>query len=204
MRLGRPFHPTATLAVLLCAGIAYHNGAIGPVVLMAADKPTEAARHASGKSDARGVAAGLPEFPKDVSPFLNTYCVSCHGPTKSKGKITLHDINGDLAAGRDLVRWEKVLQELRSGEMPPEDKEQPKDATRQAFIAWIESGIRTFASSPDLAPAVPTARRLTNFEYQNTMRDLLGFEWKLLNGLPEDPEKQYRFNNTSRVLVDRP
>ena len=142
--------------------------------------------------------------PSIIGKVFEANCVSCHGPKKSKGKITLHDLDGGLAGGRDLVRWEKILKELRSGEMPPEDEEQPDDADRKAVIAWIETGIRQFASSPDLEAAVPTARRLTNFEYENTMRDLLGFDWKLSGGLPVDPEKSYRFNNTAEFMLIGP
>ncbi|MCE9518236.1 MAG: DUF1592 domain-containing protein [Verrucomicrobia bacterium] len=142
--------------------------------------------------------------PANIGILLETHCVSCHGPKKSKGKITLHDLDGGLAAGRDLARWEKILKELRSGEMPPEDEKQPTDAERKALIAWIEAGMRNFASTAVKTDTAPTARRLTNFEYQNTMRDLLGFELKLSDNLPEDPVKPYRFNNTADFMLIGP
>lgn len=129
------------------------------------------------------------------------YCVSCHGPTESKGKITLHDLDGGQLAGHAMERLEKILKELKSGEMPPEDEEQPEDADRNAVIAWIKSGMRTSSSSVGEAATAPTARRLTNFEYQNTMRDLIGFELKFINNLPQDPVKPYRFNNTAEFML---
>jgi len=151
-----------------------------------------------------GAPANVTAVPANIGKVFEAHCISCHGPKKSKGKITLHNIDGGLAAGRDLASWEKVLKELRSGEMPPEDEKQPVDADRKAVIAWIEAGIRKFASSPDSAATVPTTRRLTNFEYQNTMRDLLGFDLKLASGLPEDPVKPYRFNNTAEFMLIGP
>ena len=47
---------------------------------------------------------------------------------------------------------------------------------------------------------MPTTRRLTNFEYQNTIRDLVGFQLNLIDDLPKDPVTAYRFNNTSEMM----
>ena len=150
------------------------------------------------------IASGPTGFHASIQPFFKANCIKCHGPEKSKGKVTLHTIDGDVLVGRDLERWEKILKELKSGEMPPEDEKQPTDAERNALIAWIESGMRQFASSAAQAAPTPTTRRLTNFEYQNTMRDLLGFELKLISSLPEDPVKPYRFNNTAEFMLIGP
>lgn len=85
------------------------------------------------------------EVPGHIDDILGTYCITCHGSRKSKGEMTVHDLDGGLSAGSDLVRWEKVLKELRSGEMPPEDEDQPTEAEREAVIKWIKSGLREFA-----------------------------------------------------------
>ncbi len=150
------------------------------------------------------IASGPTGFHASIQPFFKDNCIKCHGPEKSKGKVTLHTIDGDVLVGRDLERWEKILKELKSGEMPPEDEKQPTDAERNALIAWIESGMRQFASNAAQTAPTPTTRRLTNFEYQNTIRDLLGFELKLISSLPEDPVKPYRFNNTAEFMLIGP
>ncbi len=142
-------------------------------------------------------------IPANVGKVLDTYCISCHGPDKSKGKITMHTLDGGLSNGHDLERWQKILKEIRSGEMPPEDEKQPDDAARKVVAEWIEAGLRDYASKAGV-PVAPTARRLTNFEYQNTMRDLLGFELKLISSLPEDPVKPYHFNNTAEFMLIGP
>ena len=61
-------------------------------------------------------------FKKQVVPFFEEYCIRCHGPEKSKGQISLHTLDGDLSTGRDLERWEDVLEMLESGEMPTDFK----------------------------------------------------------------------------------
>ena len=52
----------------------------------------------------------------------------------SKGKITVHSLNGDLSSGQELEKWESILNMLEFGEMPPIDEPQPKKVKVQAVI----------------------------------------------------------------------
>ena len=145
-----------------------------------------------------------PSFQKEVVPFFEEHCIRCHGPEKSKGQISLHTLDGDLSSGRELERWEDVLEMLESGEMPPEDEAQPSETKRMLIADWIESGLRDYVRKASEAEVATTTRRLTNFEYQNTMRDLLGFELELAKDLPVDPDKPYHFNNTAKMMMIGP
>lgn len=142
-------------------------------------------------------------FDDSVRPFFETYCIKCHGPDKSKGKITLHTLDGDLAsgAGGELERWETILEVLKHGEMPPEDEKQPSDAERDTMQQWIDRGMQDYVAKAKDVKAAPLARRLTNFEYENTMRDLLGIDLKFTEGLPQDPAKPYHFNNSAEFML---
>lgn len=153
---------------------------------------------------ASATAAGPATYASTVAPFFESHCIRCHGPEKSKGKITLHTLDGDLAAGQELERWELVLEMVQSGEMPPEDEPQPAGSESAAVAAWIESGLRDYVEKASQVAAATTTRRLTNFEYQNTMRDLLGFELELAKDLPVDPDKPYHFNNTAEFMMIGP
>jgi hypothetical protein len=116
------------------------------------------------------------DFKKTVKPFFQAHCIKCHGAGKSKASITLHDIDGDVVTGKDQSRWEQVLDVLKSGEMPPEDASvQPSQTDLDHVAEWIDAGLRKslLASGSSLTP---TTRRLTNFEYENTIRDLIGFK----------------------------
>ncbi|MBA4192576.1 MAG: hypothetical protein C0467_31800 [Planctomycetaceae bacterium] len=147
------------------------------------------------------IPPGPEGFKSRVAPFFKEHCVTCHGPEKNKGKITLHAIDGDISTGREVERWEQILKALKSGEMPPEDRKQPDEAQRKEMVEWIEVGLRDSIAKSGMVVTVPTARRLTNFEYQNTMRDLLGFKLNLIKNLPEDPVKPYKFNNTAEYML---
>ena len=49
---------------------------------------------------------GKAGFDSTVAPFFKANCVKCHGPEKAKGKVALHDLDGDLGKGKALERWE--------------------------------------------------------------------------------------------------
>ncbi|MDG2184793.1 MAG: DUF1592 domain-containing protein [Mariniblastus sp.] len=150
---------------------------------------------------ALGTAPGTDGYDDLVRPFFKTHCIQCHGPDKSKGELTLHTLDGDLAAGADLDRWEQVLEALESGVMPPEDADQPDASERQPVIDWIDNGLRAYVEKASRETPANTARRLTNFEYENTMRDLLGVDLDLIGDLPQDPVKPYHFNNTAEFML---
>ena len=149
---------------------------------------------------AADIPSGEAGFKSHVNAFFKKHCVECHGPTKSKGKITLHALDGDLSAGQELKRWETILDVLTHGEMPPEDEPQPSEAEREAVGAWIESGLRDYVSKASRVAAEPKTRRLTNVEYQNTLGELLGFTLHVMDDLPEDPAHHYHFNNTAELM----
>ncbi|MEO0477170.1 MAG: DUF1592 domain-containing protein, partial [Planctomycetota bacterium] len=139
-------------------------------------------------------------YEKVVAPFFEQHCVRCHGPEKSKGKITVHSLNGDLSLGQELDKWESILDMLEFGEMPPADEPQPKPAETEAVIEWIESGMRAYVEKASQTEPEPKTRRLTNVEYENTLKQLLGFEIAVIDDLPEDPEHHYHFNNTAELI----
>ena len=145
-------------------------------------------------------AADPAGFDTKVAPFLKTHCIDCHGPDKAKGKITLHTLDGHFAED-DLEHWELIMEMLESGEMPPEDEPQPQQAERDAIANWISTNLRDAVAHQAPEPTTPTVRRLTNFEYHNTLRDLLGFELQVIADLPEDPVKPYHFNNTAEFML---
>lgn len=147
------------------------------------------------------IPQGEAGYAAKVKPFLETYCISCHGPDKSKGSITLHTLDGAFELEQDLERWEDILEVLRYKEMPPEDEKQPSGEDREAIKNWVDLGLREYVRKASEVAPVPMARRLTNFEYQNTMRDLLGLELDFTKNLPEDPKKPYYFNNTAEFML---
>ena len=135
-----------------------------------------------------------------VPPFLRQYCLDCHqGPT-AKADLDLTVLVDSPSRGEDLEQWSVILRKLERSEMPPSDAEQPEASERHNMTEWIDDQLRKRADHVRAQNRVAAARRLTNIEYENTIRDLLGIELNLLNQLPKDPEVPYRFNNTADFM----
>src|SRR5258707_10470169 len=83
-----------------------------------------------------------PDFIRDVKPLLAQYCYGCHGE-KKKGDLDLRLYRDDASVRRDLRVFEKVLRNLQSHEMPPENKPQPSAAERERVAQWATSFFST-------------------------------------------------------------
>ena len=113
-------------------------------------------------------------FERAIQPFLEAYCVSCHGEEKVKGKVDFRAFNDLTSVRADYEVWERVLDVLDYGDMPPEDAERrPTRAESEAVIDWLN--LEVFQSAASL-PGPGRPRRLSAREYRNTLRDLFGFD----------------------------
>ena len=81
-------------------------------------------------------AAELPraQFNEKHRAFFKDYCVECHNAEKQKGKLRLDDIAFGIGTLENAERWQKILNALNSGEMPPEDETQPDKARKTKFL----------------------------------------------------------------------
>ncbi|MEK0445826.1 MAG: hypothetical protein RLZZ399_1147 [Verrucomicrobiota bacterium] len=108
--------------------------------------------------------------------FLQTYCTECHRADKTKGKVRLDDISFTLDSVQRADLWQKVLNAINSGEMPPEDKKQPDRALKTEFLGALSETLVVARNSLSDVQGNITMRRLNRREYRNTLRDLLGVE----------------------------
>ena len=152
-----------------------------------------------------GIAAGLEtEFAETVYPFLETYCFGCHGE-KQKGKLDLRAYSTREAIAKDYRRWEVVLEKLKANDMPPEEAErQPTAELRQRVIAWIQAMRKDEARRNAGDPGPVLARRLSNAEYDYTIRDLTGVELRPAREFPVDPANEAGFDNSGESLAMSP
>lgn len=82
-------------------------------------------------------ADGAAGFPNSVAPFLRQHCIKCHGPDKQKGKLALHTLDGDLLKGKDVEKWQAVVERLTLNEMPPDSEPRPDARAVQQVVGWI-------------------------------------------------------------------
>jgi hypothetical protein len=146
--------------------------------------------------------AGAAEFRRDIQPILARYCYDCHADGANKGNIAFDELKTDDALVHNPDFWWKVLKNVRAGLMPPARKPQPTADERRRLAAWIKYGAFGIdPAAPD--PGRVTLRRLNRAEYRNTIRDLMGVDFRADEEFPPD-DTGYGFDTIADVLTVSP
>lgn len=145
------------------------------------------------------------QFQADVAPFLKTFCLDCHGSDDPAAKLDLSGYTSAEKVAKEHQTWAIVLDRLRAGEMPPRDAEpQPTQQQTESIIDWINAA-RDFEASRNAGDPGPVlARRLSNAEYDYTIRDLTGVDIRPTKTFPVDPANEAGFDNTGESLTMSP
>jgi hypothetical protein len=138
------------------------------------------------------------DFAKDIGPLFAKYCLDCHSGQDSDGKLAIDSL--DPKGGIKVRKsWQKVRDNLHSSLMPPADYEQPTAEERKRIIDWLDSHPLRIDCSGPVHPGRVTIRRLNRDEYNNTIRDLCGVDFKPAEDFPND-DVGYGFDNIGDVL----
>jgi hypothetical protein len=139
-----------------------------------------------------------PEFRADVAPLLRQYCYDCHGDGSEDGGISLDSHSSLAILKADQPLWQRVLENLENGVMPPPDAPQPAPEQIALIGRWIDEVVfHHDCNNPD--PGRVTIRRLNREEYNNTIRDLVGVRFRPADDFPAD-DSGYGFDNIGDVL----
>ncbi len=183
-----------TCLLLIAVSLLY--GAIGSR-MAADDRPGEVA-----EAGANALEVG---FREKVRPFLETYCLGCHSGETAKGDLDLGVFTTAASVRADLAHWELVRDQLLDQTMPPaKAKRHPSARGREEVLAWIESARRFEAERNAGDPGAVHARRLSNAEYDYTIRDLTGVDLRPTREFPVDPANEAGFDNSAESLAMSP
>ncbi|MEO0414546.1 MAG: DUF1592 domain-containing protein [Verrucomicrobiota bacterium] len=134
--------------------------------------------------DAKRVVT-LPQ--KDLLPFLQDYCIECHGPDRQKGQVRLDEYSWTISDPDQAQRWQDVLDQLNGGDMPPEKADQPTDSELATFQESLSDAMLAARKVLTDHGGEIKMRRLNRREYAATMYDLFGL--KITESeLPDDRE----------------
>lgn len=118
-------------------------------------------------------ALAAEEYEITIEPFLQEYCIKCHGGEKIKGDVDFTLIDSAEAVDANHELWEMAADLLEFDEMPPEDEDhRPTRAESQTVLDWHQRRV----ANVQARPAPFKLRRLSTTEYRNTLRTLLGFD----------------------------
>jgi hypothetical protein len=148
-------------------------------------------------------ADSAPSFDTSVRPVLVGTCSGCHNERLSSGALNIK-----LFATEDSIRdnrdgWELIVRKLKAGEMPPKGFPRPPQQRIDALVGYVESEFEKADRSAPLDPGRVVAHRLNRNEYSNTIRDLLGVEFRSEKDFPTD-DLGFGFDNIGDVLTISP
>src|SRR5690242_2850812 len=75
----------------------------------------------------------------DVFAFLDKSCVACHNAKLKSGDVDLKALQSTKTFEENRDTWEKVLEKLETGKMPPPGIPQPPAAATAAVTTWLQS-----------------------------------------------------------------
>jgi hypothetical protein len=143
------------------------------------------------------------DFKSDIRPLLEEYCFRCHGEEKQKGDVQLSSFHDKRSLMKEHKLWQSVIELVENEEMPDEEP-LPSPEERALLVDWLRNTLDEIDWSKVKNPGHVTMPRLTKAEYNNTMRDLLGFDFNPGNFFSEDGEGQSGFTNDRDNLFITP
>jgi hypothetical protein len=146
-------------------------------------------------------AADQPTLDKTVQPVLSKTCTPCHNEKLASGGLNITGFTKAASVMEDRAGWERILDKVRSGEMPP--KGVPRPPQLDAVVQYLQGEFEKADHNTKPDPGRVTARRLNRAEYTNTIRDLLGVEFRAEKSFPTD-DLGNGFDNIGDVLTISP
>jgi mono/diheme cytochrome c family protein len=137
--------------------------------------------------------------PVAIRPFLEQHCVDCHGPTTVKAGLRLDTLKAEFDDPEKARVWQKVLDRVQAGEMPPKKQPRPPQADTKQALAWMHENLLAADRRAQSPAGSVVLRRLNRVQYENTVRNLLDIDLELQDRLPPDT-RAFGFDNVGVAL----
>lgn len=131
----------------------------------------------SNKVTSSGLAQDLrvAKMPSEHSGVFEAHCYDCHDASSAEAGVNLESLSFDISRDMETAGiWQKILNAINSGEMPPEDSAAIPDDIKLRFLEDLtEQMVQARKILGDSKGKIPL-RRLNRREYANTIESLLG------------------------------
>jgi hypothetical protein len=149
------------------------------------------------------VAAKKPvsEYGTRIKPVLDKFCAPCHTGQNPAGGVSFASLATEASARKSQALLLKIGKNVHSGAMPPPGLPKPSAVEKTRLMDWIDAVTGGDCRLAD--PGRVTMRRLNREEYNNTIRDLVGVDFRPADDFPSD-DVGYGFDNIGDVLSVSP
>ncbi|MFZ4765744.1 MAG: DUF1587 domain-containing protein, partial [Roseimicrobium sp.] len=136
--------------------------------------------------------------------MLKAKCYECHSGEKTKGDVDLQRLAADPKITTEFALWQSVKETIENGDMPPRKAKPLTPGESTAITGWVGQSLDALAAASSGDPGPVTMRRLTNAEYDYTVRDLTGRDFGFAKEFQSDGGGGEGFSNTGDVLFMSP
>lgn len=145
------------------------------------------------------------EYEASQKVLIKKYCLGCHSAAEKQGELDLERFHSVTDVRQDVVPWQRVVEMLDNGEMPPKDAEvQPTQAEHSALRNWVRQVLDADAQANAGDPGPVVLRRLNNAEFNYSVQDLTGIHLEPAREFPVDSAAGEGFTNVGNALVMSP
>lgn len=138
-------------------------------------------------------------------PLLKKVCLGCHSTTEHQGELDLEVFRCVADIRSNVVAWQRVIEMLDEGEMPPRDApHQPTALEHLSLKNWVQSLLSADAIANAGDPGPVVLRRLNNAEFTYSIQDLTGVEVYPASEFPADSAAGEGFTNVGSAMVVSP
>ncbi len=127
--------------------------------------------------------------------IVGRFCIDCHDADTQKGGVDLDSIL-DAPIAANALTWERAVRQMQARHMPPIGKPRPNETSYDFAAGALISRLDAAAEKNPAPGRTDTLRRLTRYEYQNAVRDLLALEIDATELLPAD-SSSHGFDNVT-------
>jgi hypothetical protein len=142
----------------------------------------------------------LDEFKMTIEPILKRACIDCHGSDDPGGNIRIDTLNPNLHNGGDVDWWNEIFSVISKGEMPPPDSSDISDEERKKIVDWLSHELQAASIVRRNSAVQSSLRRMTRYEFNHALQDLLGLPWDFAKDLPPEANSEDGFQNSSEHL----
>lgn len=157
------------------------------------------AAQAAAAAEEQKAAAPKNVFGDEIVPILQKHCVKCHAGDDAQGGFVLAEYRDEQSVLKHRRKWERLTTLVSTGVMPPADEPQPTAEEKEKLLDYLESTLFHIDCSQVTDPGRVTIRRLNRREYNHTIRDLLGVNFRPADDFPSD-DVGHGFDNIGDML----
>lgn len=145
------------------------------------------------------------QFRQTQQGVLQKYCLDCHSTAEQQGDLDLERFQSVADIRGDVVPWQRVVEVLDDGEMPPAEAEhQPTTAQKTSLRNWVRALLDADALANAGDPGPVVLRRLNNAEFNWSIADLTQVDLQPAREFPVDSAAGEGFTNVGNALVMSP